>query len=61
MLETVDESALAAAIARLLDEPGMLAKLTAEASARRFKTWAGYASELTEWICGLERRDRTGR
>lgn len=61
MLESVDEYALATAITRLLVESGLLAKLTAEARARRFKTWAGYASELTEWICGLEQRDRTGR
>lgn len=53
MLDDVDAGSLEAAIARLLHTPSEIARLSAEARARRFKTWAEYATELTDWITAL--------
>ena len=51
-----DAESLAAAIASLLHSPEMLARLAQEARARRLKSWADYAYELTTWIRTLQRR-----
>jgi glycosyltransferase involved in cell wall biosynthesis len=49
-LEDVAAPALAAAMARLLASPAEVAALTAAARARRFRTWADYAADLTAWM-----------
>lgn len=48
---------LAAAIRRLLENSAELAKLSAEARGRKFKSWTEYARELTTWMQTLRRRD----
>lgn len=55
-LDTVDGASLAEAIRRLLTAPAELAALTSAARSRRFKTWANYAAELTEWIGELPKK-----
>lgn len=55
-LESVDAASLAAALRRLLGNPAELAALTAAVRARRFKSWAEYARELTAWMHTLPRR-----
>lgn len=50
LLENVSAESLAAAVDRLLMNPPDVAALAAEARRRRFKTWADYARELTEWL-----------
>jgi glycosyltransferase involved in cell wall biosynthesis len=55
-LDTMDASAVAGAIASLLDSPAKLATLNAVAASRRFKTWGDYTSELTSWMRSLPRR-----
>ena len=55
-LASVDAASLGAAIRRLLQNPGELAALSAAARARRFKSWAEYARELTAWMQTLPRR-----
>ncbi len=55
-LASVDAASLAAAIRRLLQNPPELAALSAQAHARPFKSWAGYARELTDWMATLPRR-----
>lgn len=52
-LDAVDAPSIAAALAQMLHTPALLARLTREARARRFKTWTDYARDLTEWICEL--------
>lgn len=58
-LDEVDAGSLEAALTRLLHTPAEIARLSAEARARRFKTWAEYATELTDWINDL--RSSTSR
>jgi glycosyltransferase involved in cell wall biosynthesis len=60
-LETVDAAALASAIARLIHAPSAVAMLSAQARARRFKTWAEYADELIRWTHELPVPTRTAR
>lgn len=55
-LETVDPAALAGAIGGLLAAPNELARLTAEARTRTFRSWAEYARELQGWMATLSRR-----
>jgi glycosyltransferase involved in cell wall biosynthesis len=55
-LEALDADALAAAIQRLLENKSELASLEMVAKARRFKSWADYTRELTEWIQTVEQR-----
>jgi glycosyltransferase involved in cell wall biosynthesis len=55
-LERVDAASLAAAIARLLREPTELAALAATARARRLRSWADCARDLTDWMADLPRR-----
>jgi glycosyltransferase involved in cell wall biosynthesis len=58
-LDRVDDPAvLAAAMDRLLTDPGELANLAAAAQARTFRTWRQYAAELTEWMRSLKERTR---
>lgn len=55
-VDVTDASALAGAIGRLLESPTELSALTLTARNRHFKTWAGYAQELTDWMTTLPRR-----
>ena len=55
-LGSVSASSLAAALQHLLHSPAVIAVLGAQARARRFKTWRGYADELADWMGGLPRR-----
>ncbi len=56
-LPSVDASSLAAAMRNLLDKPTEIATLSAQARARRFKSWNDYANELTTWMATLGRRN----
>lgn len=49
-LDSVGVAELAAAIERLLLDPGERAALAAAARARTFKSWADYANELVAWM-----------
>lgn len=49
-LASLEAASLAGALGRLLAAPDELSRLAAEARARRFKTWADYTRELTEWM-----------
>lgn len=55
-LDRVDAGSLADAIARLLKAPAELAALAGAARARRVRTWANYAMDLTDWMASLPRR-----
>ncbi len=55
-LDAVDAASLATGIASLLESPEKLSALAAAARARKFRTWADYARELTAWLRGLKRR-----
>ncbi len=55
-LDSVDTPALATAIRRLLSNTADRDRLTAEARARKFKTWNDYAAEVTEWMRTISRR-----
>jgi glycosyltransferase involved in cell wall biosynthesis len=55
-LESVDAPALAGAMARLLTDPSEIARLEAEARARKFRSWTDYVRELAAWIGGLRVR-----
>lgn len=57
-IDITDASVLADAIGGLLDSPADLSALARAARHRRFKTWAGYTQELTDWMRTLPRRDR---
>jgi glycosyltransferase involved in cell wall biosynthesis len=59
-LEKVDADTLVPAISRLLNSPDQRARLSAEARARRFKTWNSYAMELTQWIQTLSSANTVG-
>ena len=56
MLDQLDASALAAAIEGLLARPTEIARLSAEARARKFRTWSDYAADLTGWLDTLPAR-----
>jgi glycosyltransferase involved in cell wall biosynthesis len=56
-LEAVDAPSLAGAIASLLASPENISALAAAARARKFRTWADYAAELSAWSRGLKRRN----
>lgn len=55
-LASVAPPALAEAIADLLAQPQKLAALTAEARARKFKTFRDYVADLTGWMRTVRRR-----
>jgi glycosyltransferase involved in cell wall biosynthesis len=55
-LDSVDATAIAAAIRRLLAAPSELAALGEQAKARRFKRWTRYADELLAWMRELRER-----
>ena len=52
-LDEVDAPSLAAAISRLLTDKSALERLSAEARARKFKSAADYARELSDWMVSL--------
>lgn len=56
-LDAVDAPGLAAAIASLLESREKLGALATAARARKFRTWADYAAELSGWLRGLKRRN----
>jgi hypothetical protein len=56
-LGTAGAGEIAAAIGALLGHPFDLSTLTAEARARRIKSWSQYSGELLGWMATL-RRDR---
>jgi glycosyltransferase involved in cell wall biosynthesis len=56
VLEAVDTASLAAAVGGLLGDAARLAQLSAEARARRFKTWPDYVRELSAWAAALPRK-----
>ncbi len=47
---TPDAASLADAMARLLQDPSEIRRLTLQAGARTFKSWETYASELRTWL-----------
>jgi glycosyltransferase involved in cell wall biosynthesis len=55
-LPKVDAATLAAAIGRLLNHPAEIAALRTAALSRSFKSWAQYATEITDWLGTLPRR-----
>ena len=54
-LDSAGSAQIAAAVARLLESPAELSSLGEAARARRFRTWAEYASELLGWMGSLRR------
>lgn len=54
--ETSDVGDLANAISQLVEHRPTRERLTAEARARRFRTWTDYASNLQGWLRELPRR-----
>ena len=55
-LAQTDVHALAEAITSLIDDPEFLARLGAQARARRFPSWRDYARKLVGWMHELPRR-----
>lgn len=55
-LERVDAVSLSAAISRLLAGPDEVAALAREATARRFRSWSDYASDLRSWLAEIPHR-----
>lgn len=55
-LDTMDAAALVGALRRLLGNPRELDALTAAARRRKFRSWSGYADDLTAWMKSLRRR-----
>ncbi len=55
-LDEVDPVSLATAIDFVLSSPAQLVRLTAEARARKLKTWPDYAAEVATWFATLRRR-----
>ncbi len=55
-LATLTAESIAGAIADLLARPDELARLSAVARGRRFKSWADYARDLESWIQTVRRR-----
>jgi glycosyltransferase involved in cell wall biosynthesis len=45
-VDMLDEAAIAAALRRLAEEPGLLTRLSAEAVARPIRDWDGYAADV---------------
>ena len=60
-LQTMDAASLGAAIEQLIRSPDQIAALSAQARARRFKTWDRYADELRAWIFNLAAAPRSER
>ncbi|MDB6128601.1 MAG: glycosyl transferase group 1, partial [Verrucomicrobia bacterium] len=54
-LDSVDPRTLADAISRLLKSPEEVARLSAAARSRTFKTWSAYAGEVSSWMRTLHR------
>jgi len=54
--DAVDSPSLAAAIRHLLTDAPALERLGAEARARKFKTAADYAREVSDWMAGLAKK-----
>lgn len=54
-----DRNALAGAIRTLLQSPDAIARLSARARSRSFRTWSDYTSQLLNWMRGLRPRTRT--
>jgi glycosyltransferase involved in cell wall biosynthesis len=52
-LADVDATSLAAGVRTLLQDRTTLARLSAEAAGRRFRSWQTYADSLAEWMRGL--------
>lgn len=55
-LDSVDADTLAAAMRRLLREPALTAKLSAQARARKFRSWSDYTHDLLAWMDTLPAR-----
>ena len=55
-LDGVGSPAIGAGIRRLIENPGELSTLAAEARGRRFASWADYAGQLAGWMATLARR-----
>ena len=55
-LAAVDSAGLIVAIASLLGDAGLLARLGDAARARRFKTWPDYVREISDWSATLRRK-----
>lgn len=55
-LDAVDAASLAGALHRLLSDPLQLAALALAARARKFRSWADYAADITAWMSTLPRR-----
>ena len=55
-LDTVDASALASAMDRLLADPTELARLAVTARSRPLRSWAEYVADLTSWMRTLPPR-----
>lgn len=55
-LDSVSAPALVRALRELLRQPARIAALAAEARARKFRSWADFAGDLTAWMGTLPRR-----
>lgn len=55
-LDSVDGGALATAMRQLLRESAVAAKLSAQARARKFRSWSDYANDLLTWMDTLAAR-----
>jgi glycosyltransferase involved in cell wall biosynthesis len=56
-LEVMNAASLETALGNLLRNPTDLARLTAEAHRRTFKTWPQYSQELTTWMESLRKKE----
>jgi glycosyltransferase involved in cell wall biosynthesis len=56
VLDDLGAPAIGAGIRRLIENPGELSALAAEARGRRFASWTDYAGQLTGWMASLARR-----
>jgi glycosyltransferase involved in cell wall biosynthesis len=56
LLESVEATAIAGAIRRLLKNASEVATLAAKARSRKFKSWPEYGAELMAWMSTLPRR-----
>lgn len=55
-LQTSDTHALATAMARLLQDPGELGRLSNEARTRQYRNWSDHSRQLTSWMATLPPR-----
>lgn len=55
-LPALDVASIASGMSRLLRDPADLRMLETAARRRTFKSWAGYAGELSAWMQSLSRR-----